>query len=128
MCRHCGLDGDGRTERKTGQPQRIRGVPGAHPFDRCQRIIQLTHALIVVTFAFFRAAKIKTQDLMPGAHEGTRQRMYHLVVHGAAVLGMRVTNHRTTLQRTLSRTLDNRFQPADRAVDEVSFANWMLAH
>ena len=118
MRRHSGLYCDSGAERKTCEPERIGRMPCTHPCNRRQRVIQFAIARVVFAIAVFGTSKIKAQSLIPGAHERPHQGVDNLVMHGPAMLRVRMTNDRTTLERTLTRTLNNGLKTTDGAVDE----------
>ena len=85
---------DIRAERKPCQ--REWPCAGALRYNR-QHVIGLTTPFVIGACTFAHAAKVKAHGLPPALNKGTRQRLHHLVVHGAAKLGMRVRNDRYTL-------------------------------
>jgi hypothetical protein len=54
--------------------------------------------------------------------------MRDLVVHGAAVLRVWMTNHGRSDLKTIPRRIDNGFEPANRSIDEQFFGNGRCSH
>ena len=78
--------------------------------------------------ALLGAAKVETQRAKTEPHECARQRVRDLVVHGAAVLRMRVADDRAPPDGPLSRHIENRLEPTRRAVDEQFFGDRCRRH
>ncbi len=94
----------------------------AHPLDCSKRIVEFADAVIEMSLAHLGATKIEPQRLITRANKRTRQGMCNLVVHGATMLRMRMTDDRTTLQGSLARTLDDRLKTADGSVQKELLA------
>src|SRR5690606_40468980 len=71
-------------------------VVGLQPVERGGRIRQLPFAPIERALRAADAAKVEAQHREPLAHKGMKQGVDHLVVHGAAVLGVRVQDRKST--------------------------------
>ncbi|MPM45950.1 hypothetical protein SDC9_92644 [bioreactor metagenome] len=87
-----GMAGD---EGAKGEPrQRQRPFLGRGLFDHGQQIVQLAHAVVVHAFGGTHAAEVEAHRGPAALHEGARQRLHDLVVHGAAEQRVRMGNHR----------------------------------
>ena len=103
-------------------------MPGTHELDGGKCIVEFADAIVVLAFAVFGTAKIESQHLEFRANESARQRVCNLVVHGAAMLRMRVTDDRGTGQRTLAGPLEDGFEPANRALEKQLFGGGVFRH
>ena len=73
--------------------------------------------------------EVEAESLVSGAHESTRQGVRDLVMHGPAVLRMRVANHGAApLAHPSPGRSIIRLEPTSRAADKQSFGHGMLAH
>ena len=95
-----------------------------HPFNRCQRVIEFTDTIVVITLTRFGAAEIESQDAEIETGKCPRKRMCHLVVHCSAMLGVRMAHHGIANGHAISRRLDDRLKPSRGSVDEQFFGAW----
>jgi hypothetical protein len=58
-----------------------------------QQVLQFAAPLVVHAAARAHAAEVEAQRRPARLHEGTRERLHHLVVHGAAEQRMRMRDH-----------------------------------
>jgi hypothetical protein len=89
-------------------------VAFAHPRQRRQGIVEFALAAIILALAPFGPTKIEAQGGQAATDEGPAERVCHLVVHGATVLRMRVTDDGGPVAPRIARRIENGLEPAGR--------------
>ena len=103
-------------------------MPGTHEINSSECIVEFADAIVVLAFAEFGTAKIESQDLEIRTDKGARQRVCNLVVHGATVLRVRVTDDRSASQCSLPGSLEDGFKPAHGALEKQIFGDGVFRH
>lgn len=111
-----GMRGDICAKRKAGQRQRDLIFSGWRGVLRHrQKIIQFAPTLVVVAGTAAHTPEVEPHRRPAALHKGPRQRLYHLIVHGAAEQGVWMGNDGHTAG-TASRRIKCDFKYADRAL------------
>ncbi len=121
---HC----DGGAEGKTGDPQRAFAALRPQPFGGGERVVQFSDTLIVIPLARLGAAEVEPQGAEAEPDERAGERVRDLVVHGSAVLRMRMTDHRASPDGYVPWRFEDRLQPSGRSLDEQFFTDRCCRH
>ena len=103
---------------------------GAHAndCDKGERVVKLSDTFVVLSLTALGTSEVEAEDTETESHECARQCMRHLVVHGSAMLWMRMTDDGAAPGLAVAWLVDYRLQPAGRTVDEHSLADGCCRH
>jgi hypothetical protein len=112
-----GLGSDVGPERESGQHERLAVAPPGR--NDGQRVVDLAVAVIPRAGRGTDAAEVEAHAAQAALHEGTRQGLDDLVLHRAAVLGVRVA-HDGDAAQDIHRLVDGALDRAGRSVDRLA--------
>ena len=104
-----------------GEPGQGDRTFGRHLAQHGQHIQPLGTPFVVHSGTGTHAPKIETHRAPATLHKGPRQRLHHLVVHGAAKQGVRVGNHDHATGRGACRDIALRLNGACFALEQQFF-------
>ena len=87
------------------------------PVQRCSNVIGFFHPATVFSLAQSKATKIEAQHRKSKTVQRLHRMKHNLVVHGAAVNRMRMTDQ-SSMTRVLCARVEQRFEASCRAIDE----------
>ena len=97
---------DPRSERKTGQGIGKTRIPRAEPLEAGVRILDLSETVAVFALAQVDATEVEAQDHTTRLSKSSGHPVDDLVVHGAAVLRVRVANENRLLRFAMFRLFE----------------------